>query len=211
LEELIGKKVGIKDLVVCILCSADYYDKSEINQVLAEMDNLYRLKPVQRKKRQADYLIGQCQWKEAMKEYQNILNSKEFAELSSEEYGDILHNMGVLEARTGAFVVAANKFLEAYERNNKEESLKQYLYALKLSRQESIFEREVKLYVGTREMITDIEEELYRVDDCSEYTSLYTDVMHLKELKEQGKIKDYYLKVDEITDQLKNRYRHDSL
>lgn len=211
LEELIQKKVGLKDLVVCFLCSTDYYDKSEINQLLLEIDLLYRLKPVQRRKRQADYFMHHNQWKEAMKEYRSILNSKEFTELTSEEYGDILHNIGVLEARMGAFVVAANRFLEAYERNNKEESLKQHLYALRLSKQNSIFEREVKMYVGSRELMASIEEEIFSIEESSEYTSQYADVLHLKELKVQGKIKDYYQKLDEMLEQLKDKYRHESL
>lgn len=211
LEELILKKVGLKDLVVCFLCSTDYYDKSEINHLITEIDTLYRLKPVQRRKRQADYYMRHNQWKEAMKEYHNILNSKDFTELASEEYGDILHNIGVLETRMGAFAVAANHFLEAYERNNKDESLKQHLYALRLSKQNSNFERELKMYVGSKELLTDIEEDLYRVETSSEYTSLYADVLHLKELKDQGKIKDYYQKLDELLENLKNKYRQESL
>jgi hypothetical protein len=211
LEDLLHKKVGIKDLVVSLLCSADYYDKSEINHLLTEIDLLYRLKPVQRRKRQADYFMKHQQWKDAIREYRNILNSKEFTELSSEEYGDILHNMGVLEAKTGAFVVAANKFFEAYERNNREESLKQYLFALKLSNQVGIFEREVKVYVGTRELLASIEEELYRVQEGSEYSSLHADVNYLKELKQQDKVKEYDQKLDEMMERLKENYRRDSL
>lgn len=211
LEELIRKKVGIKDLVVSLLCSADYYDKNEINRLLSEIDILYRLKPIQRRKRQADYFMKHQQWKDAMREYRNILNSKEFTELTSEEYGDILHNMGVLEAKTGAFVVAANKFFEAYERNNREESLKQYLYALKLSKQVGIFEREVKVYVGTRELLASIEEELFRVEESCEYTSFHADINYLKELNQQEKNKEYDKKLDEIMERLKENYRCDSL
>lgn len=211
LEELISKKVGIKDLVVCLLCSADYYDINEINHLLSEIDILYRLKPVQRRKRQADYYMKHRQWKDAMKEYRNILNSKEFTELTSEEYGDILHNMGVLEVKTGAFMIAAHKFYEAYERNNREESLKQYLFALKLSKQDAIFEREVKVYVGSRELQASVEEELNRVEEGNEYTGLHADINNLKELKQQEKNKEYDQKLDEIVELLKENYRRDSL
>lgn len=211
LEELLHKKVGIKDLVVSLLCSADYYDKNEINHLLTEIDILYRLKPVQRRKRQADYFMKHQQWKEAMKEYRSILISKEFTELTSEEYGDILHNMGVLEAKTGAFVVAANKFFEAYERNYREESLKQYLFAIKLSNQVGVFEREVKVYVGSRELLASMEEELFRIEEGSEYTTLHAEVNYLKELKSQNKTKEYDQKIDEIMKRLKTNYRRDSL
>lgn len=211
LRDLIKKKVGIKDLVVCIICSADYYDKTEINKLLLEIDELYRMNAAQRQKRQADFCMRHRQWKEAMRKYSNILNGKEFTELTSEEYGDILHNIGVLEARTGAFLVASDKFREAYERNHKEESLKQYLYALKLCKPQEVFEREVKLYVGTRELLIAIQETLGRCEESSDYTALSTEVTQLIALKQQGKMKDYYLRVDEILQRLKVKYRRDSL
>ncbi len=211
LQELLKKKVGIKDLVVCILCSADYYDKNEINQLLAEIDVLYRLNSAQRKKRHADFCMRHHQWSEAMREYRKILNSKEFTELTSEEYGDILHNIGVLEARSGAFVVAANKFREAYERNHKEASLKQYLYALKLGKQEEVLEQEIKLYVGTRELLETLEQKFLRIEEESEYTALHAQVSQLTKLRQEGKIKDYYHSVDALLQQLKDKYRKNSL
>lgn len=211
LEELLHKKASLKDLVVTILCSCDLYDKTEINQLLVEIDVLLRLTPVQRKKRQADYCLAHRQYREAMKEYRAILNSKEFTELSSEEYGNILHNMGVLEVRTGAFFAAAEKFREAYERNHSVQSLKQYLYALRYSKQESLFEREIKLLVDNRELLGQIEEELYHVTDAQEYTALYAEVVRLSELKENGKFTEFYERLDEIIGQLKKEYRKDSI
>lgn len=211
LEELLKKKAGIKDLVVSILCSCDLYDKTEINQLIAEIDILFRLTPIQRKKRQADFCLSHHKFKEAMKEYLAILNNKEFTDLTGEEYGDILHNMGVLEARTGAFTVAADKFREAYERNHNEKSLKQYLYALKCSKQEALFEREVKILVGNRELLKQIEEELYHTWDASRYTGLYAEVVRLSELKENGKYTEFYDRLNELVKQLKIEYRKDSI
>ena len=211
IEDLIHKKAILKDIVVSIICSADYYDKAQINALLSEIDAFYRLSPVQRKKRQADFCMKHKQYKEAMREYRNILNSREFSQLSSEEYGNILHNIAVLEANTGAFLVASVKFLEAYERNGNTASLKQYLYSLKLSRQEGIFERELKYYVGTKELLKEVEDELYHISKTCEYTALYADVTRIKELKDQGRMKEYYLRVDELLEQLKKNYKEVSL
>lgn len=211
LEELLKKRVGIKDLVVCILCSCDYYDRAEINHLLAEIDVLYRLNGAQRKKRQADFCMRHGQWKEALRMYRNILEGKNFTELTEEEYGDILHNLGVLEAKTGALATAAIKFCEAYERNHREESLKQYLFALKLDKKEEKFQRAVKLYVGTREMLAAIDEEIFRTQESSEYTSTYAEVRHLTELREQGKMKEYYIRAEDLVGRLKQKYREHSL
>lgn len=211
LDSLIARHAGIKDMVVAILCSADYYDKAEINHLLDKIDQLLRLSPVQRKKHQADYCMRHGQWKEAMTEYNKILNGREFTELTSKEYGDILHNIGVLYAKTGAFVTASEKFREAYERNSNPESLKQYLYALKLSNQEALFDREMKLYVGSRELLMEIEEDLYQTADECEYTQLYTRTKKLSERKEQGQMQEYYEDLSKILQQLKSEYRQKSL
>lgn len=207
IQELIEKKAGIKDVVVSILCSADYYDKAQINQLLLEIDEFYRLSPVQRKKRQADYCLKHNQFKEAMREYRNIINGKEFSQLSSEEYGNILHNMAVIETKIGAFATAAPKFLDAYERNGNTDSLLQYLYAVKLAKQEDTFERETRFYVGTRELQKEMEDQLFHLAQKSQYTSLYAEFLRITELKEQGKMKEYYLYVDELLERLKTRYR----
>jgi len=108
-------------------------------------------------------------------------------------------------------MVAADKFREAYERNHKESSLKQYLYALKCSKREALFEREVKILVGDRELLKSMEEELYQTLELSEYTSFYAEVVKLSELKENGKYTEFYERLNELVKQLKIEYRKDSI
>lgn len=211
LENLIEKKAGVKDIVVSIFCSADYYSEEEIKQLLAQIDLLYSLNSAQRKKRHADYCFQREQYKVAMREYRHLLTSKESQKLTPIEYGDVLHNIAVLEARSGAFLLAADRFLEAYERNERTESLKQYLYALKLGKQEVLFEREMKRMVENQMIYEDMKKELYHVVETEEYTASYQGVIKLQELKEQGKMQEYYLLVDHILEDLKQKYRLESI
>ena len=90
-------------------------------------------------------------------------------------------------------------------------SLKQYLYALRCSNQDVLFEREIKLLVDNRELLKQIEEELYHALDASEYTGLYAEVIRLSELKESGKFTEFYERLNELITQLKTEYRKDSI
>lgn len=207
LEKLYATHAGIKDIIVLILCSADFYEEEEIRQLLSELDSLNEMTPLQRKKRMADQYLENGQFRDAMKAYRNILYSREPVEMNSVEYGDILHNLAVLYVKTGAFATAAEEFRAAYERNGNQESLKQYLYALKFSKQEELFEKEIGRLSENRALMEEIENELYHVSDNEDNTYDYHELMRVRNLKENGRVTDYYKAVDELVGRLKNKYR----
>ena len=207
LEKLYATHAGVKDIIVLILCSADYYEEEEIRLLLNELDSLNEMTPLQRKKRNADHYLENGQYRDAMKAYRNILYSREPVEMNSVEYGDILHNLAVLYAKTGAFLTAAEEFRAAYERNGKEESLKQYLYALKYAKQEDLFDKEIGRLEENRPLLEEIENELYHVADGEDNTYDYHELMRVRNLKDDGRVSEYYKAVDELVGRLKNKYR----
>ncbi len=207
LEKLYATHAGIKDIIVLILCSADYYEEEEIRALLSELDILNEMTPLQRKKRAANQYLENGQYREAMKAYRNILYSREPVEMNSIEYGDILHNLAVLYAKTGAFLTAAEEFRAAYERNGNKESLKQYLYALKLAKQEDQFEKELGRLAENRPLLDEIENELFHVADYEDNTYDYHELMRIRNLKESGRVSEYYKAVEEFIGRLKNKYR----
>lgn len=207
LEKLYATHAGIKDIIVLILCSADYYEEEEIRALLSELDTLNEMTPLQRKKRAANQYLENGQYREAMKAYRNILYSREPVEMNSIEYGDILHNLAVLYAKTGAFLTAAEEFRAAYERNGNKESLKQYLYALKLAKQEDQFEKELNRLADNRPLLDEIENELFHVADYEDNTYDYHELMRIRNLKESGRVSEYYKAVEEFIGRLKNKYR----
>jgi len=207
LEKLYATHAGIKDIIVLILCSADYYEEEEIRALLSELDTLNEMTPLQRQKRAANQYLENGQYREAMKAYRNILYSREPVEMNSIEYGDILHNLAVLYAKTGAFLTAAEEFRAAYERNGNKESLKQYLYALKLAKQEDQFEKELSRLADNRPLLDEIENELFHVADYEDNTYDYHELMRIRNLKESGRVSEYYKAVEEFIGRLKNKYR----
>ncbi len=207
LDRLLSTHAGIKDIIVTILCSADYYEEEEIKQLLTELDFLNNMTPLQRKKRNADHSLAEGKYKDAMKGYRDILHSRDSAELNQTEYGNIMHNMALLHVKAGAFITAAEEFHDAYERNGNPESLKEYIYALKFGKQEAKFESEMNHLSENRILTEQMENELYFVSDTEENTYDAHEVSKLKEMREDGRIAEYYKAAEELIDRLKNKYR----
>lgn len=210
LEKLVDRHAGLKDLIVTILCSADYCEKEEIEQLLQEVDAYAALTPVQREKRRADHMLMNGRYGEALRCYRELLYTNRTLQLTSQEYGDILHNLALLHARTGAFLAAAENFREAYDRNRNPESLKQYLFALRFSHQDWLLQREMERFREEETVIAEVEATLLSVADMEEKTFEYQQISRLKDLKADGRMTDYYRMRKDMVQRLKNQYRREN-
>lgn len=210
LQELLNVDAGLKDLVVCILCSADYYTEMEIKQLLQTMDEMARLTPIEKKKNKANNYLKYRQFTEAATEYENILNGKDVANLTGEEYGDLVHNLAVVQLNTVGIAVAADSFKEAYERNHNAESLKQYLYSLKMSKQEERFLQECLAYEVSQKSQEQIQNEIELKFMEAETSDEYKVVNNLKECKQVGKMSQYYKMAEELIGQWKQEFRREN-
>lgn len=210
LEKLIESNAEIKDIVISILCSADYNTEVEIKLLFEQLDEISRLSPASRKKRYADDCLRHGQSREAMKEYRRLLNIGDASSLTDQEYGGILHNVGVIQAQNGAFYTAAEHFYEAYERNGSKESLRQYLFALKLSNREEEFKQAVDLLVDNKQLVTATEAHYFSVIESTEATEDFVLIQRLNYLKGQGRMAEYNALADEIIGGLKEKYRRNN-
>ena len=205
-RELLHRQSGLKDVVVCILCSADYYTEAEIKAILAQIDEMNALTPIQRRKRRADNYLKCGNVKEAAGEYDRILRSKESAGLSGKDYGDVLHNVAVITMRNDRFIQAAYYFREAYERNQNRDSLKCYLYALALEGDKEKCMQEAKFYGMEDSAITELFLELERLSGEAETTSGWYDLESVRKMKEEGNT-DYQNAFRALLDRMKEEYR----
>ncbi len=207
LERLIMNHAGVKDVILAIMQYSAYYSDEEISRIIGEYENLNSMTPLQRKKRIADKYLENGKNREAMHIFRELLYSGQNEIPDAVEYGNILHSVAIIHARTGAFATAAEEFREAYARNEDQRSLKQYLYALKLSHQDDVFDREISALAENRPLIDQIENELFFVSDTEDNTYDYHELKKLRELKESGRIAEYYKAADEMITRLKTRYR----
>ncbi len=209
LATLMERKSGVKDMVVSIFCSTDYYSQDEINHLIGKIDEYYELLPIEQKKRHADVFLRYGRNREAMLEYQTILDDRNFTQLSEEEQGAAYHNIAVLMAQIGQFRNASKYFLTAYQKSGEKESLCQYLYALKLGGMEEEFNRELSIYYQDSDVIRRIENQFYFVEENREYSPDYINYLHLMELKERGEDSEdeFWWFFEETVNRLKKDYR----
>lgn len=142
LAYMIEEEHGIKDLVVAVLCSCDYYKEEEIRRIVEILDEITNLPIYKRKKMKADnYLRAGCYGK-SLYEYRKLLHGSFAINFTPEEYGDILHNQGIAHFYISSFEEAMEDFKEAYVRNHKADSLQHYLWILLMQGKAEEFEEE---------------------------------------------------------------------
>lgn len=78
----------------------------------------------------ADNYLKAGRYGRSFQEYQSLLHGPLAKELSTKEYGDVLHDQAIAMFHVSSFRQAADGFKEAYARNHRPESLQQYLYVL---------------------------------------------------------------------------------
>ncbi len=212
LQQLMDHSAGIKDLVVSIFCSTDYYTEDEINKLIADIDVYFDMLPIERKKRHADAFLRYGKTREAMLEYRNLLDDRDFVYVPDEDQAKAYHNMAVLLAKNGMFKNAAKYFLIAYQKGSMKESLCQYLYSLKIGGMEQEFQNELAKYSEESEAMRIIENQFYFLEENREYSPEYINVLRLMELKdkeEETPDEDggFWWLFDETVSRLKKNYR----
>jgi tetratricopeptide (TPR) repeat protein len=205
LKVLKEQKADLKTIVTVVLCSSDYYTESEIKALIRILDKIIDMPLIKRYFIRANEFLKDGQFFDALNEYRHMLCLEEASELTPEEYGDVLHNMAVATAHIKGLEEATELFGQAYERNHREESLRQFLYAFKLSggniseklkeyQLDDTFGKEILDYLAQAEHESDNNEEFYAIKN-------------LKQCKEDGKIKEYNMMSDKIIDEWKTSIR----
>ena len=207
LEHLILKHHDIKDIVVTICCSCDYYEEEEINELISIMDEIEKLPKYARKKRKGDNYLRCKSYEKALEEYEKIFESDEILQADTSVYGDLFHNMGVACVNMGEFHEASDYFLKAYEKNSREESLAQCLFSLRLCKDVERFKKLIKDLDISQEKQTQWEQEYQRIVENSALSQSSRQIEKLRELVKSGSVEEYYDKVNSYIVRWKNEYR----
>lgn len=207
LNHLIDNKNSLKDVVVTLLCACDYYEEDEIKDIIQIIDLIENLEPIRRQKIKADHYLKYKNYQLAQSEYAGILNAKDFNLFSEEEYGDILHNQAVIKLHTATIREAALKFKEAYEYNHDEETLKEYLYTLKLGNYDEEYQKEIQNYNLNSEILFDMNEEMNDIIQTMKESPSYGKLQQGVAFKEEGKLIEFYKEMDTLIYEWKREYR----
>lgn len=207
LKSLIMNRNSIKDIVVSILCSADYYSEKEIKDLIDIMNQIERMPYIKKRKRKADNYLTYGQYAKAEIEYESILEASEAAVFTNEEYGDILHNLGVVKAIIVSTSEAARYFHMAYIRNQNAETLYQYLYALLLSKNEDEYKSACQEYQISSDMKDQIEEKILEKELEALDLPSYKRIEKLEEMKKDGRITIFYQDMKDTIHDFKEEYK----
>lgn len=207
IENMIEDHNNLKDIVVTLCCSCDYYDEDEINELIRIMDETANLPLRRRQKIKADNYMRCGYYQMAIEEYEHILKSDDMLNADIKEYGEIYHNMGVAYALLDDVRRAAISFEHAYEKNLSEETLRQYIYALRLTGDKKLYEQGIRKLNIDASKLKGIER-IYT--DTSEIVEVSKEVKRIKRLGDtlkSGHMEEYYDKLNSYLREWKNEYR----
>ena len=210
LEGLIKSRASLKEKLMAVFESCDFYDDQELNRISAEIDELSKLSGPERRKKRADRQMKQGHYNEAAAEYRNILASTQSNELSDGGMGEILHNLGIFEIHRGDIEEALRLFLDAYERDGQRETLKAYFLALKLTKNNARYSDEVKRLEIDPKLYNEIESAMRSAEEDFEQSSSYSEINRMKVLWQQGRFSEEKRLSGEIIERMKHIYRKEN-
>ena len=210
MEELSGKLIrliedgnNLKDIAVTIMCACDYYNEAQINYMIEVIDDVEGMSPIVRRKIKADNYLKYKFYSNAAKEYESILGSEEAKELTPEQFGAIFHNIGIVRLHTSSFALAAESFKEAYLRNNNIESLKSYLYTLRMDGKEEEYEYQLMNYSVSPKVVSQISNEYLKVNEEAKMSVGFTKIIKMEKMMYDGKHTQFNEEVDAHIEELK--------
>ena len=198
LRLLKDKKADIKALLAAVLCSADYYTEPEIKSLIKTVDELNGLTPLKRSSLRAFSYLKNGKYREAAHEYEQLLNSKEATDMTPEEYGDILHNLAVARIHSKGLSEASDTFRQAFERNHRQESARQYLCTLWLSNRMEQFHEKAQEYQIRNDLCEDILLTMEGLRDQAIESEGMSELNEIKKLKADGRLTEYRKRIDEL-------------
>lgn len=209
LENMRKDHNNLKDVVVTLCCSCDYYTEEQIDELIAIMDETQNLSMWGRRKIKADSFLKCGSLEKARKEYESILKCDDMLQASQEEYGMIYHSLGVACAGMGEFKQAAHNFQKAYEQNRKMESMQAYLYALRLGDMNDEYEKAVKELELSREQQVFLHAQYAEAVRQSRESRNYRQIGRICEMEGDGRPEEFKNRVNETIAQWKKEYRQE--
>ncbi len=203
----VKQKADYKTMLTIVLCSCDYYTEQEIKKLLTVVDEINTMPPVRRWYIRANTLLKRKQYAEAAAEYDRLLISEEAADLSPKDYGDVLHNQAIATLYIYGPERALEIFLHAYERNQREESLRQYLYTLWLAEDREAFDEKLIEYDVSEELGKEIALRMEQLSRESRLCRPMDEIYMLRNLKNSGKSDEVRDKCGQMIEEWINEIR----
>ncbi len=206
LADCIERDAPLKDLATVVFCSCDYLVREEIEDFVEELSRAERSEKWIRIKNKADSYLSLENYKNAVINYRSLVKDAGNLGITSENLGDIYHNMGIAFLHTEGFETAAECFRMAYEMNNREESLESYLLALKFAERNEEFRTALEVYDIPEKTVEKLRSAVLHTElEASDEAELY-ELGEAEKLLKSGRTEEFYDTVARMTAEMKEQY-----
>ncbi len=207
LADLIERDAPLKDLITVCFCSCDYFVKEEIEEFIKEHSKVERSEEWVKVKSKADSYLLQENYRDAILNYRLLIKEKEMNGITRETLGDIYHNLAIAILHTDGFSDAVDYFREAYERNNREESLKQYLLALRFAGEKDMYRSALDIYQVDDSVKEWLDAAYVQTEIETKEISEFEELNQLHQLLSDGRKEEFYFLAGKMAEKRKKRYR----
>ena len=193
-----------------ILDYVGFYDREAVEETCNVIRDNASLSFYEKNKARADYYLMSGRIMLALSAYNELLES--IPEREKRVRASIWHNCGYAYARLFRYSEAAKAYYCAYKTLPEDESLRQFLTALRLSKSDTDYLDYVSGHPEFYEMSQKVEQGINKATGQFEGTDEYRMIAAMKVLREEGtgssiQPTPYYQQLDELTEELKNSYR----
>lgn len=204
LRPLFRKGSQIGDFVNLIMDYVNFCDQNERDVINDTLRNNSGLNDLERKKRQADYLLKNGKYEAAIDEYESLLSK--LPEVDQSLRPAVYQNMGYTYAKLFMFDIAAKYYKRAYEMTGNIEIGTMYLSATRLFLSDEKYLRLMSEHGELHEASLALEKKIKSVlgDFEGSRESIMLNVLNM--YKDDGNIASYYEEIDKVIADMKADY-----
>ncbi len=213
LHPLVHRKGSLSSFAVMILEFVGFYDSDTIREVERVLKQGAGLSSIEKRKSQIDYLVRKRKYSDAIYGYDLLIKKWE----EQEAQGDvlpavsclaaILHNKGVAYAGLMYYDMAADLFMQAYEKDRKDEYYIEYLAAKRMMLSENDYVAFVSGNPENYRFTLELEKRMEQISGEWEQQTEYLQLYNRREYRTGGNGKKYYEENERLTQLLKDSYR----
>lgn len=184
-----------------ILAQCGLYTPNEISRLSVQFDSLKAARPYERLNLIAENLIVNDCLKSAGENLRKILAGQKDTSLPDSFYGRVWHNLGIVNARNFLFDRASDCFEKAYSLNRDSESAQAASEAAILAKGSSYVSAKAEDPEDVRS-----KKAISTTRENARYTAQFRLLEQIEQEKDPGKPEEYYSRMGEFLEELKDSY-----
>lgn len=205
LKNRIKRGISVDEFARAILEYIGFYSKDIIDETCEVIRDNASLTKYEKDRARADYYLMCGHIRLALTTYNELLES--IPEKEKVVRAAIWHNCGFAYTRLFQYEAASKAFFYSYKLIQNNETLKQFLTALRMYKSDEEYLEYISSHPQMYEISQKVERAIHQAESQFEGTDEYRMLAAMKVLREEGDTGMYYSRLDEITNELKTSFR----